>query len=168
MSDTRFNRLHFERTTGITIVERMNNHDLSTTDLLRRAYFLFFVVHLGPLIIALDLQRSTSTEPISVRSLQRPTDFKENASRVKVNGWTVVAHELHRALSTYANPSDDTAASVAARGLATEARAIWTDEPTWPMQCFIAQRMRADWAHRDKSDKASTVPVPNMLIPETF
>ena len=42
MSGTRFNRLHFERTTGISIVERMNKHDLSTTDLLRRAYFIFF------------------------------------------------------------------------------------------------------------------------------
>ena len=151
MSGTRFNRLHFERTTGITIVERMNNHDLCPTDLLRRAYFIFFVVHLGPLIIALDLQRSTSTEPISALFPQQPTDIKENSSRIKVNGWNVVAHELHKALSKYSNPSDDTAASVAARGLATEARAIWMDEPTWPMQCFIAQRMRADWAHRDKS-----------------
>lgn len=154
MSGTRFNRVQFERTTGIAIDERMSNHDLSITDLLERAYFIFFVVHLGPLIIALDLQRLVSTGPFSARSFRRPTDIKKISIRAKVNGWTVVAHELHRILSMYENPSDDTAASIGAREVAAEARAIWMDEPTWPMQCFISQRMRADWAHRDKSVSA--------------
>ena len=150
MTGTRFNRLIFERTTGIAIEEPMSNHDLSTTDLLHRAYFIFFAVHLGPLIIALDLQRLVVTEPSSARSLQSPTDVKETSNCAEVNGWTIVAHELHRALSMYESPSKDNAASIGAREIASKARAIWMDEPTWPMQCFISQHMRADWAHRDK------------------
>ena len=146
MSGTRFNRAHFQRTTGIEVDERMSNHDLSIPDLLERAYFIFFVVHLWPLIIALDLHRSASRESWRDRA------GEDKASDLtKINGWAIVANELHDALTSYeALPAVD-AASKSARELSEQARMIWLSEPTWPLQCFISQRMRADWAHRDKS-----------------
>jgi hypothetical protein len=166
MSGTRFNRAHFERTTGIAVEERMLNHDLTVVDLLERAYFIFFVVHLGPLMIALDLHREKSSTNTSKRG----------------DGFAVVTRELHDAISTYENLQSEDAVSVMARELASEARKIWINAETWPLQCFISQRMRADWAHRDKSvgfisllkflqhtklmflqDKASHVPVPNII-----
>lgn len=146
MSGTRFNRLHFERTTGIEVDKRMSNHDLTIPDLLERAYFIFFVVHLCPLIIALDLHRSASRESSQDRAVEN-----KDSDLTKVNGWAVVAHELHKALATYENIPGVDVASISARELSEEARMIWMHEPTWSLQCFISQRMRTDWAHRDKS-----------------
>ena len=146
MSGTRFNRLHFERTTSIEIDKRMSNHDLTIPDLLERAYFIFFVVHLGPLIIALDLHRAASRE-----SSQDRTGGNKDSDLTNVNGWAVVAHELHKALTTYETIPGVDVASISARELSEEARMIWLHEPTWSSQCYISQRMRTDWAHRDQT-----------------
>lgn len=146
MSGTRLNRVHFERTSGIEVDERMNNHDLDHRDLLERTYFIFFVVHLWPLIMTLDLHRSTSRESWQVRAGE-----DKDSDVTKANGWAIVAHELHNALTSHeAVPTVD-AASKSARELSEEARMIWLTEPTWSLQCHISQRMRADWAHCEQT-----------------
>ena len=144
-SGTRFNRLHFERTTGIEVDERMSNHELTIPDLLERGYFIFFVVHLWPLIIALDLHRSASRD-----SWQDRTREDKDSDLTEIDGWAVVAHELQNALTTYENVPAVDAASISARELSEKARMMWMDEPNWSLQCYISQRMRADWAHRDQ------------------
>ena len=146
MSGTRFNQVHFERTTGIEVDERMSNHDLNVPDLLERAYFIFFVVHLWPLIIALDLHRSASKE-----SWQDRAGEDKDSDLTKINGWAIIARELHNALTSYETLPGFDAASISARELSENARMIWLNEPIWSLQCFISQRMRADWAHRGKS-----------------
>lgn len=146
MSGTRFNRVHFERTTGIEVDERMSNHDMNIQDLLERAYFIFFVVHLWPLIIALDLHHIASRE-----SWQDRADEDNASDPTKINGWAIVTHELHDALTSYENVPAVDAASNSARELSEEARMIWLDKPTWSLQCYISQRMRADWAHREQT-----------------
>ena len=145
LSGTRFNRVHFERTTGIEVDERMSNHEMEIPDLLQRAYFIFFVVHLWPLIIALDLHRSASRE-----SWQDRAGEDKDSDLAKVNGWAIVARELHNALTLYETVTGVDAASNSARELSEEARMMWLHEQTWSLQCYISQRMRADWAHRDQ------------------
>ncbi|KAI4136768.1 MAG: hypothetical protein LQ341_005460, partial [Variospora aurantia] len=112
MSGTRFNRMRFERSTGIAIDARMSNHDLGVSDLLERAYFIFFVVHLWPLIIALDLHRS---EPItgldSTNALQGWGNDAKAIDLTGTNGWAVVAHELDKALMEYQRLEGEDAAS---------------------------------------------------------
>ena len=151
MSGTRFCRAHFEPTTGIAIDERMSNHSLTVPDLLERAYFIFFVVHLWPLIIALDLHGQGSASFNSTDLVEGQAGDKEASDLAKGNGWAVVARELHNTLRMYETQQGEDAASVSARELSAAARTIWMEEKTWPLQCFISQRMRADWAHRDKS-----------------
>jgi len=180
MSGTRFNATHFERTTGIKVEERMLNHDMPVPDLLERAHFIYFIVHLAPLIVALDLHRQSSASFTSEDLLHDRASEKEASDLANGNGWAVIARELHNALRSYETLEGEDATSVSARELSAAARNIWMNEPTWPLQSFIAQRMRADWAHRDKSvssllrylscstnfvpqDKASTVPVPNII-----
>ena len=144
LSGTRFNRVHFERTTGIEVGDRMSNHFLNIPDLLERVYFIFFVVHLWPLIIALDLHHSASSE-----SWQDRAGEAKASDLTKINGWAIVSHELHDALTSYETVPVVDAASNSARELSEEVRMIWLNKPTWSLQCYISQRMRADWAHRD-------------------
>lgn len=61
-----------------------------------------------------------------------------------------MAREVHEALARYEAVQGDGAVAVASRELADAARKIWS-APTWPLQCFVSQRMRANWAYRDKS-----------------
>ena len=146
MSGTRFNRVHFERTTGIEVDERMSNHDMNIPDLLERAYFIFFVVHLWPLIIALDLHRSTSRA-----SWQDRAGEAKGSNLTKINGWAIVAHELHDVLTSYETLPAVDAASKGTREISEEARMIWLNKPSWPLHCFISRRMRTDWAHHDRN-----------------
>lgn len=145
MSGTRFNRAEFERTTGIEVDERMSNHELNIPDLLERAYFIFFVVHLWPLIIALDLHRSASDE-----SWQDRAGEDKASDLTRTDGWAIVVHELYDALTSYETVPAVDAASISARELSKEARIIWLNKPTWSLRCYISQRMRSDWTHRDE------------------
>ncbi|CAD6581383.1 MAG: hypothetical protein ASARMPRED_000595 [Alectoria sarmentosa] len=138
-SGTRFNRAHFERTTGIMIDERMIEHDMPVPDLLDRGYFIFFVVHFCPLIIALDLHRLGPASFTSTDLLQGRASDKEASDLAKGNGWAVVARELHNTLRMYETLEGENAASISARELSAAARTI-------------------------KYDKDSTVLVPNMMI----
>lgn len=152
MSGTRLNRMHFERSTGIAIDARMSNHDLGVSDLLERAYFIFFVVHLWPLIIALDLHRSEPTTGLdSTNALQGWGNDAKAIDLTGTNGWAVVANELDKALKECERLEGEDAASTNARELSARARMVWMKEPTWLLHCFISQRMRADWANRDKN-----------------
>ena len=150
LSGTRFCRAHFEPTTGIAVDERMSNHDITVPDLLERAYFSIFVVHLWPLIIALDLHRQGSANFDSKDLLQGRASDIEASDLANGNGWAVIARELHENLKTYETLQGEDAVSISAREISAAARKIWMEQPTWPMRCYISQRMRADWAHRDR------------------
>ncbi|RYO78526.1 hypothetical protein DL766_009538 [Monosporascus sp. MC13-8B] len=163
MSDARFNREHLERTTGIAVEERMNSHHMEVPDLMDRAFFIFFIAQLLPLIVALDLHRHRPASFTASELLWGLAGEKEASDLAQGNGWAVVARELHEVLRRYETMPGDDADSKASRELAAAARGVWF-APTWPLQCFVSQRMRADWAHRDKSDKLSHIAVSNVMI----
>ncbi|RYP09732.1 hypothetical protein DL765_008341 [Monosporascus sp. GIB2] len=143
-SDARFNREHLERTTEIAVDERMNSHHMD------RTFFIFFIAQLLPLTIALDLHRHRPASFTASELLRGLAGEKEASDLDHGNGWAVVARELHEALRRYETMPGDDAVSKTPRELAAVARGVWF-APTWPLQCFVSQRMRADWAHRDKS-----------------
>ena len=70
MSDACFNRSHLEATTGIRLEACMDNHHLEAPDFMDRAFFIFFIAQLLPLIVALGLHRYNSA---SFTALQPPT-----------------------------------------------------------------------------------------------
>lgn len=150
MSDACFNRSHLEATTGIRLEARMDNHHLEAPDFMDRAFFIFFIAQLLPLIVALGLHRYNSASFTALELLTDTAADKEAADLAGGNGWAVVALEVHKALAQYEAVQGDSAVAVASRELADAARKIWF-APTWPLQCFVSQRMRANWAHRDKS-----------------
>ena len=133
LSDGRFHRPAFERTTGIQIEERMSKYDMSVVDLMYRAFFVIFTGHLASLVIALDL--------LFAREDGSGPDSKGNES-----GLAVIAQELRDALDFYENLPGESEVAVTARQLAAEARRIWLG-PTWRLQSYISKRMRPDWVH---------------------
>ncbi|PYI16264.1 hypothetical protein BO99DRAFT_405267 [Aspergillus violaceofuscus CBS 115571] len=164
MSGTRFNGAHFTSTTGIEIDPRMSNHDMPVPDLLERAYFIFFVVHLCPLLIALDLDSLSAASFTSAELLTGIASPKESADLAKGNGCAVIVRELHEIIREHETLAGEEPSTVSARELAAAAREIWLEKSTWQLQCFVSQRMRADWACRDKNDKRSFASVPNVLV----
>lgn len=151
--------MHFERTTGLEIDPRMGVHDMNIRPLLERAYFIVFVVHLCPLMIALDLEPCKAPTFTSEDLLNGRAGDKEASDFANGIGSAVIVRELHEILLTFecALPDDSIAMSVA--HVARTARQIWLEEPTWPLQCFVSQRMRADWMSRDKNVCVSHFPV---------
>ncbi len=178
MSDARFNREHLERTTadgGAAPLEgRMDSHHMEVPDLMDRAFFIFFIAQLMPLVVALGLHRHKPPSLTASELLLLPRGGgaataaaaaaavaaaeKEAADLAEGNGWAVVARELHESLARYEAAEGDGAVARSSRELAGAARRVWF-APTWPLQCFVSQRMRADWAHRDKSVSSPPVPL---------
>ncbi|KAF2152215.1 hypothetical protein K461DRAFT_321262 [Myriangium duriaei CBS 260.36] len=162
MSDTYFNKDIFERTTGISPDARMENHDIPVADLMRRGHFLFFVSHMTPLVMALGLSNQgppsfTHDELLAVEC-NGDTMGEAIEDSADTNGWSVVTRALHKALVYYERSND-----TSAQELASKARIHWLASPTWSLEAFISQRMRADWAHRHRHDKLSRILVPNFL-----
>jgi hypothetical protein len=151
MSGTRFNKMHFERTTGLDIDSRMSVHDMNIRPLLERAYFIFFVVHLCPLVIALDLEPCRAPTFTSEELLNGRAGDKEASDIADGIGSAVIVRELHEILLTFESALPDDSMAMGVGHVARTARQIWLEEPTWPLQCFVSQRMRADWMSRDKN-----------------
>ncbi|KAG9710195.1 hypothetical protein KCU69_g912, partial [Aureobasidium melanogenum] len=105
VSGTSFNKMHFERTTGLEIDPRMGVHDMNIRPLLERAYFIFFVVHLCPLMIALDPEPCKAPTFTSEDLLNGRAGDKEASDIANGIGSAVIVPELHEILLTF-DPSN--------------------------------------------------------------
>lgn len=82
MSDACFNRSHLEATTGIRLEARMDNHHLEAPDFMDRAFFIFFIAQLLPLIVALGLHRYKSASFTALELFAGTAADKEAAGLV--------------------------------------------------------------------------------------
>jgi hypothetical protein len=155
-SSTRFSKEHYERSSGMSVDTKMISHIMPVKELMERAHWIMMLNHLSPMIYALDLNPRASAS-FTARELEDgQADEKLKSDVANYNGCAVMASELHDILREHETLLGDDASSVNARELAKAARKVWLEATTWPMQCFISQRMRSDWAQRDKNVSAST------------
>lgn len=110
--------------------------------------------HLSPMIYALDLKPRAPASFTAVDLENGQADSKEKADLAEFNGCAVMVRELHEILKEHEALQGDDASALNARELAAAARKVWFKDLTWPMQCFVSQRMRSDWALRDKNVSA--------------
>ena len=99
----------------------MDDHGLTVSDLLDRAYFIFFIVRLWPLMIALDLHRPGPASFTSRDLMQGQASEKEALDLAKGNGSAVIARKLHHCLRMYETLLGEDAASISPRELSTAA-----------------------------------------------